>query len=78
MPRYFFHIYDGDSVLDDVGLELPDIVAARSAAIELSGELLKHDLEDSFPPHLFWQVEVSDSPGLGGRSLFILRFSVAA
>ncbi|MCP3369503.1 DUF6894 family protein [Bradyrhizobium cajani] len=77
MPRYFFHVHDGDSVLDDVGLDLPDIFAARTAAIELSGEILKHDLTVSFVPHVFWQVEVSDSPKLGGHSLFILQFSVA-
>ena len=40
MPRYFFHIHDGHSVLDDVGLDLPDISAARTTAIELSGEIL--------------------------------------
>ncbi|OAF10764.1 hypothetical protein AYJ54_10505 [Bradyrhizobium centrolobii] len=77
MPRYFFHIHDGGSVLDDVGLELPDISAARTAAIELSGEILKSDLMGPFFDHLSWQVQVSDSPDLGGRSLFVLQFSVA-
>ncbi|MCP3398641.1 MULTISPECIES: DUF6894 family protein [unclassified Bradyrhizobium] len=77
MPRYFFHIHDGHSVLDDVGLDLPDIFAARTAAVELSGEILKQDVMDPFTPHISWQVEVSDSPELGGRSLFILQFSLA-
>jgi hypothetical protein len=77
MPRYFFHIHDGNSVLDDVGLDLPDIIAARTAAIELSGEILKHDLTERLLPHVFWRVEVSDSPALGGRSLFVLQFAVA-
>jgi hypothetical protein len=27
--------------------------------------------------HLCWQVEISDSPELGGRSLFVLQFSIA-
>ena len=82
MPRYFFHIHDGDSVLDDpvlddVGLELPDIFAARATAIELSGEILRNEVLDSFLSHISWQVEVSDSGNLGGRSLFVLQFSVA-
>jgi hypothetical protein len=77
MPRYFFHIHDGHSVLDDVGLDLPDILAARSAAIELSREILKHDVMEPFLHHLCWQVEISDSPELGGRSLFVLQFSIA-
>ena len=38
MPRYFFHVHDGGSVPDDLGVNLPDIDAARSAAIELSCE----------------------------------------
>jgi hypothetical protein len=77
MPRYFFHIHDGHSVLDDVGLDLPDIVAARTTAIELSGEILRHDVMDPLLRHIRWQVEVSDSPELGGRSLFVLQFSAA-
>jgi hypothetical protein len=26
--------------------------------------------------YISWQVEVSDSPELGGRSLFVLQFSI--
>ncbi len=77
MPRYFFHVHDGGSVLDDIGLELPDIAAARTAAIELTGEILKSDVMGPFMDHLCWQVEVTDSPELGGRPLFVLQFSVA-
>ncbi|PSO26024.1 hypothetical protein [Bradyrhizobium sp. MOS002] len=83
MPRYFFHIHDGHSVLgdghsvlDDVGLDLRDISAARSAAMELGGEILKHHAMDPLLQHISWQVEVSDNPELGGRSLFVLQFSV--
>jgi hypothetical protein len=76
MPRYFFHVHDGGSVLDDVGIELPDISAARTAAIELSGEILRSEAVGAFSDHLCWEVEVSDSPELGGRPLFVLQFSV--
>ncbi|BBB94986.1 hypothetical protein ABIF38_001340 [Bradyrhizobium japonicum] len=77
MPRYFFHIHGGHSVLDDVGLDLPDILAARTTAIELSGEILKHDVTEPFLRHLRWHVEISDSPEPGGQSLFVLQFSIA-
>ncbi|WP_369722022.1 hypothetical protein AB8Z38_34640 [Bradyrhizobium sp. LLZ17] len=40
MTRFFFHVHNGISVFDDVGLELPDIEAAEAAAIELFGEIL--------------------------------------
>ena len=29
MPRYFFHVYDGCSALDEDGTELPDITRPR-------------------------------------------------
>jgi hypothetical protein len=78
MPRYFFHVYGDHSVFDDVGLDLPHIVAARTTAIELSGEILKQDVTEPFLGHLCWNVEISDSPEPGGRTLFVLQFSIAA
>lgn len=37
MPRFFFHIRDGHSVPDTIGIELPDIYAAQDMAIRSSG-----------------------------------------
>jgi hypothetical protein len=40
MPRYYFHLTDGNSVLDDPdGLELPGAAAAREEAVIVAGEL---------------------------------------
>ena len=36
MPRYHFHVVDGDEVFDSLGAELPDEVAARRRAVELA------------------------------------------
>ncbi|MDX3901088.1 MAG: hypothetical protein QHC40_11365 [Sphingobium sp.] len=33
MNRYFFHIYNDDITLDDEGVELPDLNAARQRAL---------------------------------------------
>jgi len=33
MPRYYFHVYDDDTALDDEGLDLPDLEAARREAL---------------------------------------------
>jgi len=33
MTCYFFHIQDGDTMLDAEGVELPDLNAAREEAI---------------------------------------------
>ncbi len=76
MPRYFFHVHDRTSVLDEIGLELPDIAAARGAAIELSREILKDAAGGPLWEVQHWQVEVTDNPHLLGRTFFILEFSV--
>ena len=41
MPRYYFHLEDGQCLLDENGLDLPDIVAAQDEALRTSGNLLK-------------------------------------
>ncbi len=33
MPRYFFNIYNDDVTIDDEGVELADVPAARSYAV---------------------------------------------
>ena len=75
MTRFYFHIHNGISVFDDVGLELPDIEAARAVAIKLSGEILSDE-----PERPLWQdnncwIEVTDSPRIGGYTFFILQIT---
>jgi hypothetical protein len=50
MPRYYFHLEDGRCLLDDNGLDLPDIVAAQDEALRTSGNLLRGEaLEEPEP-----------------------------
>jgi hypothetical protein len=77
MPLYFFHVYDGKSMLDDTGTELADVGAAKAEALQFTGELLKerHGGElfwDGTP----WRLEVTDGPNPGGRTFFVMHFSV--
>lgn len=46
MPRFFFHLKDGTTHMDQDGVELVGADEAREAAIIHSGEVLK-DLEPS-------------------------------
>ena len=73
MPRYFFHVHDGSSSLDNEGTKLRDIYAAQEEAIRLSGELLR-DLGGKFWDGAVWILEVTDETG---HILFTLRFSAA-
>lgn len=76
MPRYFFHVHGGGSVSDDVGLNLPDIDAARAAAIELSREILRSEHVGPLEDHPSWRIEVSKSPEPNSAPLFVLHFSL--
>ena len=76
MTRYFFHVHNGISILDDIGLELPDITAAQAAAIELTRKILDEP-DGPLWQDLSWRVEVSDSPRDGGEAFLIIRISVA-
>lgn len=78
MPRYFFHVHDDDggSVPDDLGLNLPDIDAARIAAIDLSREILRSDVVGTFQDHPSWRIEVCDRLEMTSLPLFVLHFSV--
>ena len=77
MTRFFFHVHNGISVFDDVGLELPDIEAAEAAAIELSGQILNDGPDGPLWQNNTWRVEVSDGTGILGRTFLIVQFSIA-
>lgn len=69
MWRFDFNVLDGTQPIDEIGTELPDRPAARLAAVQLAGEILKDDptcvaLGDD------WRIEVMDEAGL---VLFQLR-----
>jgi hypothetical protein len=74
MPRYYFNIYDGVDILDDVGTELPDAVFARREAIRYSGAILEDEAE-RLSLGEEWRMEVLDGTGL---MLFCLNFMVTA
>jgi hypothetical protein len=72
MPHYFFHIDDGLSTPDPVGLELPDLEAAQAEAVIAAGSILKDSQGDFWASGETWIMSVTDDEGL---LLFELRFS---
>lgn len=72
MPRYHFHVYDGVTLLDDKGVELPDAQFARREAIRYAGVLLEEGARlESLGEE--WRMEVTDDKSL---ILFRLDFFV--
>ena len=69
MPRYFFHVHDGQDSIDQAGLELPDPQTARAEAIRAAGEMLR-DLDGALSTGE-WRMDVTDE---SGQPVLTLRF----
>ena len=41
LPRYYFHLHDGQELLDDEGVLIGDDSTARAEAIRAAGEMLR-------------------------------------
>jgi hypothetical protein len=62
MPRYFFHVHDGQDLPDEDGIILAGADEARAQAIIAAGEALK-DLGPKFWSHPDGQMHVTDEQG---------------
>jgi hypothetical protein len=71
MPRYFFNVIDGRSIIDNQGSELAGLKEARVEAIQLAGAILR-DEGDTFWNGQEWHMDVTDA---SGQSVLKLRFS---
>ena len=71
MARFFFNVHDGSDRPDREGTELPDLAAARHAAVRFAAELLR-DHPDEFWNGEDWSMDVADADGL---LFFTLMFS---
>ena len=75
MPRYYFHVRDGDNLdLDHVGADLANIDEARTEALNVARELCH--LWDDLPPGALnsMRIEAADE---AGKTVLVLPFPVA-
>ena len=70
MPHYYFHVEDHQRYIDEDGVELADLAAARIEAVRVSSDMLK-DHAAEFWRLGEWRVVVTDSED---KILFALRF----
>jgi hypothetical protein len=63
MPRYFFHIADGERFPDEEGVVLADIRAAIQAAAAGAREIVAEDLKEGKALSLDHYIEVHDESG---------------
>ena len=62
MPRFFFHVIDGEEIIDNEGTELAGLDEARAEAIVFSGETLR-DAGGRLWNNGQWQARVTDEAG---------------
>ena len=70
MPRYYFHVSDGQRFDDLQGTELPDLACARKEALRFASGLLT-DAKPNFWTGEEWTMRVTDDANL---TLFTLMF----
>jgi hypothetical protein len=75
MPRYYFHIEDHRTYIDHVGVELPDLEAARDEAVSAAGQDTAQRYRKSSLERKPWRMWVMQSPFANEKPLFVLRFS---
>ncbi|MDW6026541.1 hypothetical protein SAZ10_32755 [Mesorhizobium sp. BAC0120] len=63
MPRYYFHIHDGEASPDLVGTELANDAAAREEAIVTTGAVLR-DSGSRFWNNQDWSMRVETEAGV--------------
>lgn len=71
MPRFFFNVRDGVDLIDEVGTELPDMMAVRSTAVLAAGEAIS-ELGQKFWESKDWRLVVTDE---NGKQVLTLDFS---
>ncbi len=73
MPRFFFHVMDGNALIDQEGTELADISHVRNEALSMAGEMLKFDGTAHWVGNT-WHMSVANEEG---RVVFSLRFEAS-
>ena len=71
MPRYFFHVHDGQDIIDHEGTDLPSEAQAKSQAVVMSGRLIMEMGDEFWKSGQEWRLEVTNQTG---TKLFELKF----
>jgi hypothetical protein len=71
MPRYHINIFNDLDVIDEEGVELPDLASAKLRAIGGGREIMAEHLKAGCPLRLFHRLEIADE---GGRVLAVISF----
>jgi hypothetical protein len=62
VPRYYFHLFNEETVMDEQGMELPDPAAAREQAIDDARDMICRSVREG-RLNLDHRMEVTDESG---------------
>lgn len=63
MTRYFFNIFNDADVIDEEGIELPSLAAARNEAIRGARSMMADHLKAGKPITLRHRIDIADASG---------------
>jgi hypothetical protein len=75
MPLYFFHVDDGNTFLDDEGVQFPDLKMAREEAVRACGDMLRDGAPRNLQDGKSCRLWVTDKPNGEGATLLSLTVS---
>ena len=59
MPRFYFHVFNHETTIDDEGAELPDLESARANAVSAARDLICESVKKGHL-NLDHRIEVTD------------------
>ena len=60
--RYYFHIINGKQLVDDVGVDLTNLDAAKAEAVKFAGTVLMSEQPTDMWQGIAWKVKVTHRP----------------
>lgn len=79
MPRYYFHVLNGKKLIDDLGVEVPDIDAAKAEVVKYAGTVLMSEQPTDMWNGIAWEMKVTDAPSPDeGRTYLTLKLTAAS
>jgi aspartate carbamoyltransferase regulatory subunit len=71
MPRYHINIFNDVDVIDEEGVELPDLATAKARAIRGGRAIMADHVKAGRPLRLFHRIEIVDD---GDKVLTVIPF----